>query len=201
MSRGLITGVVVLVAILIIALAAAGWLASQYNGFVGAEEQLEARWSDVETNYQRRLDLIPNLVETVKGAASFEQETFTAVAEARARAGQITLSPEMLRDPQALARFQEAQSEVGSALSRLLVAVERYPELKATESFRDLQVQLEGTENRIAVARQRFNEAVRQYNLSVRRFPGRLVAGLFGFSPRPYFESEQGADKAPEVKF
>lgn len=201
MSRGLITGVVVLVVILIIALAAAGWLASQYNGFVAAEEQIEARWSDVETNYQRRLDLIPNLVETVKGAASFEQETFTAVAEARARAGQITLSPEMLRDPQALARFQEAQSEVGSALSRLLVAVERYPELKATESFRDLQVQLEGTENRIAVARQRFNEAVRQYNLSVRSFPGRLVAGLFGFSPRPYFESEEGADQAPEVKF
>lgn len=201
MSRALLTAVVVLVLLLLIGLGTAAWLAGQYNGFVTAEERIDARWSDVETNYQRRLDLIPNLVETVKGVADFEQETYTAVAEARARAGQVTLTPEMLDNPQALQRFEQAQSEVGSALSRLLVAVERYPQLRANENFRDLQVQLEGTENRIAVARKRFNEAVQQYNLQVRRFPGRLVASLFGFESRPYFEAEAGAEQAPEVSF
>jgi LemA protein len=201
MSRTLVIVVVALILLLLIALGAAAWLTGQYNAIVTAEEQIDARWSDVETSYQRRLDLIPNLVETVKGVADFERETYTAVAEARARAGQVTLTPEMLSNPQALARFQQAQSEVGSALSRLLVAVERYPQLKANENFRDLQVQLEGTENRIAVARRRFNEAVQQYNLMVRRFPGRLVAALFGFEPRPYFEAEAGAEQAPEVAF
>jgi LemA protein len=201
MSRKLLIGVGALILLLLIGLGVVGWLTAQYNALVTAEEQIEARWSDVETNYQRRLDLIPNLVETVKGVADFEKETYTAVAEARARAGQVTLSPEMLNNPQALQRFQQAQSEVGSALSRLLVAVERYPQLKANENFRDLQVQLEGTENRIAVARRRFNEAVQQYNLRVRRFPGRLVAALFGFEARPYFEAEAGAEEAPEVTF
>ena len=201
MSRTLVTGVVILLVLLLIGLGLAGWLTAQYNGMVTAEERIDARWSDVETNYQRRLDLIPNLVETVKGVADFEKETYTAVAEARARAGQVTLTPEMLGNPQALQRFEQAQSEVGSALSRLLVAVERYPQLKANENFRDLQVQLEGTENRIAVSRKRFNEAVQQYNLTVRRFPGRLVAALFGFESRPYFEAEAGAEQAPEVSF
>jgi LemA protein len=201
MSRTLVAGVVVLLVLLLIGLGLAGWLTSQYNALVTAEERIDARWSDVETNYQRRLDLIPNLVETVKGVADFEKETYTAVAEARARAGQVTLTPEMLANPQALQRFEQAQSQVGSALSRLLVAVERYPQLRANENFRDLQVQLEGTENRIAVSRKRFNEAVQQYNLQVRRFPGRLVAALFGFESRPYFEAEAGAEQAPEVSF
>ena len=198
MNKALLGVLVAVVGIvLLVGLIASG----QYNGMVTAEEGVDASWSDVENNYQRRLDLIPNLVETVKGVAEFEQETYTSVAEARARAGQVTLSPEMLKDPQAFAQFEQAQGELSGALSRLLVAVERYPQLKANENFRDLQAQLEGTENRIAVARKRFNDAVRAYNVKIKRFPGRMLAGMFGFSERPYFQASAGADQAPRVEF
>mgnify|MGYP000946541614 CR=1 FL=1 len=171
------------------------------NSVPTAEEQAKAKWADVQNNYQRRSDLIPNLVETVKGAANFEQGTFTAVTEARAKAGQVTLTPESLKDPQAFARFEQAQGELGSALSRLLVTVENYPDLKASQNFRDLQAQLEGTENRITVARQRFNQAVQSYNSSVRVFPASVIASFRNFAARPYFQAKEGADQAPAVKF
>jgi LemA protein len=187
--------------VLLVGIGTVMWGTGQYNRFVELEEGVEEAWSQVENNYQRRLDLVPNLVETVKGVADFEQETFTAVAEARAKAGQVELTPEMLSNPQALARFEQAQSELGSALSRLLVTVERYPQLKASESFRDLLVQLEGTENRIAVSRRNFNQAVRQFNTAIRRFPARLVAAIAGYESRPYFEATEGAEEAPAVSF
>lgn len=192
---------IVLLVVVVVLGGAFMWGKGIYNGFVGFDEAVTSAWSQVENNYQRRMDLIPNLVETVKGAAEFEQETFTAVAEARSKAGEVQLTSETLRDPQALARFEQAQGELSSALSRLLVTVERYPELKATDAFRDLQAQLEGTENRITVARRDFNEAVRAYNTSIRRFPANLVAGFTGFEQRPYFEAREGADEAPKVEF
>jgi len=170
-----------------------------YNRLVGLEEGVEAAWAQVENVYQRRADLIPNLVETVKGARDFEQETLTAVVEARAKVGQMSLDGPP--DAAALQQFQEAQSGLSSALSRLLVVVERYPELKATEAFRDLQVQLEGTENRIAVERRRYNEIARDFNTARRRFPTILIANLLGFAEKPYFEAEAGADQPPKVEF
>ena len=171
-----------------------------YNSLVGLDEKVQSAWSQVENVYQRRSDLIPNLVETVKGAAAFERETFTAVTEARAKAGQVTLSGAPENAAQ-LQQFQQAQDQLSSALSRLMVVVEKYPELKATEAFRDLQSQLEGTENRITVERMRFSEAAREYNTARRRFPTVLIASLMGFDARPYFEAEQGADQPPPVKF
>ena len=189
-------GVLVL-AVILIAVIAAG----TYNSLVPLEQNVRAQWAQVENVYQRRADLIPNLVETVKGVAEFERGTFTEVAEARSRAGQIRLSPELLNDPEAFRAFERTQGELSSALSRLLVTVEQYPQLKANENFRDLQTQLEGTENRIAVARRRFNETVQEYNVLVQRFPGRIVASMFGFAPRPYFEAREGAEQAPAVKF
>lgn len=174
---------------------------STYNGLVAADEQVEEAWGNVQSTYQRRLDLIPNLVNTVKGAADFEQETLTSVTNARARATSINLNVDDLNDPEKLRQFQEAQAELGGALGRLLVVSENYPQLRASESFRDLQVQLEGTENRINVARNRYNEAVRAYNTKVRRFPGALFAGLFGFDRRLSFEAEEGAEQAPTVDF
>lgn len=176
-------------------------LMATYNRFVTLDEQVGEAWAQVENVYQRRMDLIPNLVETVKGVANFEKETYLAVADARAKAGQVTLSKDLLADLSAFARFEQAQGALSSALSRLLVTVERYPELKANENFRDLQSQLEGTENRIAVERRRFNQAVRAYNTAIKRFPGRLIASLFGFEERPYFKADEGAEKAPKVKF
>ena len=159
-------------------------------------------WAQVENVYQRRSDLIPNLVETVKGAASFEKETLTAVIQARASATQVRLDANSIKDPQAFAKFQQAQDGLTSALSRLLVTVEKYPELKANQNYRDLQVQLEGTENRIAVERGRFNEATQAYNTLRRSFPTIIVAGLFRFEDRPYFKATTpGAEKAPAVKF
>jgi LemA protein len=155
----------------------------------------------VENVYQRRSDLIPNLVNTVKGAANFEQETLTRVVEARASASQVKLTPEMLSDPQALQRFDQAQGALGSALSRLLVTVEQYPELKANANYLALQDELAGTENRIAVERRRFTEAVQQYNVAVKRFPMNFVAGMFGFAPKAYFEARAGAEEAPVVNF
>ncbi len=176
-----------------------GAVAAGYNRLVGLEEAVKSAWGQVENVYQRRADLVPNLVETVKGAATFEKDTLTAVTEARARVGQVNLSS--VPDAQQMQRFQAAQDGLSSALSRLLVVVERYPELKATQAFRDLQAQLEGTENRIAVERRRFNEAAQAFNTARRRFPTVLVASLFGFAEKPYFQAAPGSEKAPQVKF
>ncbi len=171
-----------------------------YNGFVNKEEGLKGAWADVETQYQRRADLIPNLVSTVKGYAAHETQTLNDVTEARARATSINLSADDLT-PEKLAQFQQAQAEVRSALGRLIAVSESYPDLKANQNFLELQAQLEGTENRIAVARKDFNAAAQQYNVSVRRFPANLVARMFGFGQKPYFESAEGAAAAPQVTF
>lgn len=170
-----------------------------YNRLVTLDEAVNTTWSQVENVYQRRADLVPNLVETVRGARDFESETLTAVVEARSRVGQATLE----RAPSAaeLGRFQAAQDSLSSALSRLMVVVERYPELKATEAFRDLMAQLEGTENRITVERRRYNEAVQAFNTSRRRIPAVLLAGLFGFDERPYFQAAPDSEHAPAVRF
>ena len=171
-----------------------------YNGFVNREEGLKSAWSNVETQYQRRADLIPNLVNTVKGYAAHETQTLNEVTEARARATSINLSADDLT-PERLAQFQRAQAEVRSALGRLIAVSESYPDLKANQNFLELQAQLEGTVNRIAVARKDFNAAAQQYNVSVRRFPANLVARMFGFGQKPYFESAEGAAAAPQVTF
>ena len=171
-----------------------------YNGFVNREEGLKSAWSNVETQYQRRADLIPNLVNTVKGYAAHETQTLNEVTEARARATSINLSADDLT-PERLAQFQRAQAEVRSALGRLIAVSESYPDLKANQNFLELQAQLEGTENRSAVARKAFNAAAQQYNVSVRRFPANLVARMFGFGQKPYFESAEGAAAAPQVTF
>ena len=171
-----------------------------YNGFVNKEEGLKGAWADVETQYQRRADLIPNLVSTVKGYAAHETQTLNEVTEARARATSINLSADDLT-PERLAQFQRAQAEVRSALGRLIAVSESYPDLKANQNFLELQAQLEGTENRIAVARKDFNAAAQQDNVSVRRFPANLVARMFGFGQKPYFESAEGAAAAPQVTF
>lgn len=180
-------------------------VSSTYNGLVQLDQQTQESWAQVENNYQRRADLVPNLVATVKGAANFEQATLTAVTEARAKVGQVTSGAieNIANDPAAMQRFQEAQQGLSSALSRLMVVVEQYPDLKATAGFRDLQAQLEGTENRIATARMRFNESAREFNTRRDRFPTVLIAGFFGdkFKTKPYFEADAGAEKPPEVKF
>lgn len=171
-----------------------------YNMFVQNEETINGQWAEVETQYQRRADLIPNLVNTVKGYADFEQETLTAVIEARAKATSITLQADDL-SPEKIAQYQQAQDQLSGSLSRLLVAVERYPELKANQNFLELQTQLEGTENRISVARRNFNQSVLAYNSSLRTFPNNLFAGWFGFEIKGYFEAAQGAEQAPTVQF
>ena len=191
MKKWIWIGVVALVAI---------FCYTSYNGLVTKEEGLDSAWSNVETQYQRRADLIPNLVNTVKGYAAHESETLGAVTEARARATSINLSASDLT-PEKLAAFQQAQADVRSALGRLIAVAENYPDLKANQNFLELQAQLEGTENRIAVARKDFNAAAQRYNVAVRRFPSNLIAGLFGFEKKPYFETSEGADKAPEVQF
>ncbi|MDZ7657824.1 LemA family protein [Fodinibius sp.] len=173
----------------------------KYNTLVEQEQTVEQSWAQVENQYQRRADLVPNLVNTVKGAADFEQETLTEVTEARSKASSIQISAEDLNDPQKIQQFQQAQQQLSGALSRMLVTVEKYPELKANQNFRDLQVQLEGTENRIATERQRFNEAVQKYNTTVQRFPNNLFAGIFGFDQKAYFEADEGAQEVPEVNF
>ena len=174
-----------------------------YNEFQSLDEQSKSAWAEVLNQYQRRADLIPNIVATVKGEANFEQETLTKVVEARAKATSIQVTPEMLSDPEAMAKFQAAQGELGSALSRLMVVVEQYPNLKANQGFSDLRVQLEGTENRITVARNRYIETVREYNTLVRSFPTNLTAKLFGYSVKPTFtvENEAEISKPPEVNF
>ena len=176
------------------------WLISSYNGMVKMDEEVSSAWSNVENQYQRRADLIPNLVNVVKGYASHEKETFEAVVSARSKATQITVDPENLT-PEKLQEYQKAQGEVGATLGRLLAITESYPELKANENFKELQAQLEGTENRISVERRNFNEIARTYNSAIRSFPRSIIAGMFGFEKRPYFEAEEGANKAPEVKF
>jgi LemA protein len=177
------------------------WAMGTYNSLVDRQEAVKSAWSQVENVYQRRMDLVPNLVATVRGAADFEKSTITAVTEARAKVGSITVDKSALNDPAQFKKFAAAQGELGGALSRLLAVAENYPALKAAENFRDLQVQLEGTENRIAVERRAFNETAMAYNAAIRRVPTNIVAGFGGFQPRPYFESEPEARKVPQVAF
>lgn len=177
------------------------WGVSIYNNLITLEEGVNQSWAQVENQYQRRADLVPNLVNTVKGVADFEKETYTAVTEARAKVNQINVTPEMLENPQAFQKFQSAQGELGNALSRLLVTVENYPQLKANENFLQLQSQLEGTENRIAVERMKFNQTVQEYNTTIRRFPANFIANMSGFNQKEYFQATEGADQAPKVEF
>ncbi|MEK6781652.1 MAG: LemA family protein [Bacteroidota bacterium] len=176
------------------------WGVGKYNGIVGKDQEVKRTWGDVESDYQRRSDLIPNLVNTVKGYAAFEQKTLTDVIQARASATQIKVDPSNLT-PEKLKEFQQAQSGISSALGRLMVISENYPELKANQNFLDLQAQLEGTENRISVSRKRFNDAVGTYNTAIIGFPGNLVAMIGSFKEKAFFEAAEGSDKAPEVKF
>ncbi|MEQ9089774.1 MAG: LemA family protein [Balneola sp.] len=171
------------------------------NGLVEKEEAVEGAWAQVENQYQRRADLIPNLVNTVKGAANFEQETLTSVIEARSKATSVNINAGDLSDPAKFQQFQQAQGELSGALSRLLVSIERYPELKANSNFRDLQNQLEGTENRISTERKRFNDTAQNYNSSIRKFPTSIFASIGGFERKAYFEADQGAENAPTVDF
>lgn len=176
------------------------WCSTKYNGMVTQDEKVSTAWSNVQTQYQRRADLIPNLVNTVKGYAKHESETLEGVVAARAKATQITIDPENLT-PEKLQEYQKAQGEISSALGKLIAITENYPELKANENFSELQSQLEGTENRITESRRLYNEAVQDFNLMARRFPGNIVASIFGFSAKTKFEASEGSEKAPEVKF
>ncbi|MEE1947236.1 LemA family protein [Pedobacter sp. KR3-3] len=192
--KNVVIGIVVVVALLAL-IGGCG-----YNGLVKLDEDVKTKWNQVETQYQRRADLIPNLVSTVKGAAKFEQGTLTAVIEARSKASQITVDPNKLTEEN-IEKYQAAQGQISQALGRLMVLTENYPELKATDQFRDLSAQLEGTENRITVARKDFNESVQVYNTKVRSFPNNLTAGMFGFSPKAGFKADAGAQNAPKVEF
>lgn len=194
-------GCLILIGILVVVAVLYG--GGVYNSLVGSQQAVEAQWSQVENVYQRRADLVPNLVATVQGAANFEQETLRQVVEARSRVGQISAqaTSEILNDPQRFEQFQQAQDGLSSALSRLLVVSEQYPQLRAVSGFENLMVQLEGSENRIAVERRRFNEVAQDYNTRVRRFPATLFAGMFGFEPKPYFRSQPGSETAPKVDF
>ncbi|MCC7233250.1 MAG: LemA family protein [Bacteroidia bacterium] len=176
------------------------WGIGSYNGLVGSRESVNRSWANVETQYQRRADLIPNLVNTVKGAADFEKSTLEAVVQARAKATSIQIDPDKLT-PEKLQEFQQAQSQLSGALGRLLAVAENYPQLKAVQNFQELQAQLEGTENRISEARRQYNEAAQAYNAGRTKFPRVLIASLFGFNIRPYFEADKGSEKVPEVKF
>ncbi|MDA1028524.1 MAG: LemA family protein [Bacteroidetes bacterium] len=192
--------IVVIGIVLVIGLAIFSGLGT-YNGLVAADESVTQTWADVESQYQRRLDLIPNLVNTVQGAADFESETLQAVVEARAKATSVNVSSDDLGDPDKMASFLAAQESLSGALGRLLVVTENYPDLRATESFRDLTAQLEGTENRISVARRDYNASIASYNLAVRKFPASIVAGMTGFERKVPFEAQPGAEKAPTVSF
>ncbi len=196
LSKGWIIAIVVIgISLLLI-----GSVIGMYNKMPTLEENVGKSWADVESAYQRRSDLIPNLVNTVKGVANFEQQTLTGVVEARAKATSVNIDPAKL-NAESIKQFQQAQGGLSSALSKLMVVVEKYPELKATQNFLELQSQLEGTENRINVSRTKFNEAAQSYNSYIRKFPNNLFAGMFGFEKKAYFEAEAGAEKAPEVKF
>ncbi len=193
-------GCIGLIVLGIIALALFGWVKNGYNGLVKSQESVEAAWSQVENVYQRRADLIPNLVETVKGYAKHEQETLEGVIEARANATKVTIDPTNMT-PEDLQKYQAAQGDVTNALSKLIAVAEAYPDLKANQNFLELQSQLEGTENRITVERNKFNEVAREYNTKRRTFPTNIIAGVFGFGDKPYFQAQPGADVAPKVDF
>lgn len=203
MSKGLGCVAAVVVGLLLVVGIFVLWGVGLYNGLVGGEQTVVAQWAQVENVYQRRADLIPNLVRTVRGAADFERGTLESVVEARARVGQLTVTPEMLENPQAFAQFEQAQDALSSALSRLLVVVERYPELRSVAAFQDLMVQLEGAENRIAVERRRYNEVARDFNTRLKRFPANVIVSALGwdFGEKAYFQAEAGAEVAPEVEF
>lgn len=205
MSTGAKVAIGIVAAIILVVLIFGTWIAGDYNSLVQLDQGVQAQWAQVQNQYQRRMDLIPNLVNTVKGAANFEQSTLTAVTEARAKVGQVSsaAAENIARDPQAFARSQQAQDGLSSALSRLLVVSERYPELKATQNFQDLQVELAGTENRIGLERKRFNDAAGTFNTRRDSFPTVLIAGFFGskFQEKPYFQATAGAEKPPDVNF
>lgn len=196
LSKGLITLLVVLAVVFFIFI----WAKNAFNSMVSQEEQVTSAWSQVENVYQRRADLIPNLVATVKGYAAHEQETLEGVINARAKATQTTIDPANMTE-ESLKQFQAAQGELGNALQRLMVVVERYPDLKANQNFLELQAQLEGSENRITVERQKFNDAAKSFNTSIRQFPRNILAGMFGFERKAYFEAQEGAEQAPKVEF
>ena len=196
MKKGTFSTILVVAVLALVAL----WMVRGYNRMVTEQENVEQAWGQVETQYQRRMDLIPNLVTTVKGAAEKETAALTGVIEARAKATQVTIDPSNIA-PEQLQAFEQAQSGVSSALSRLLVAIEKYPDVKFNKDFQNLEAQLEGTENRIAVARHTFNECAQTYNTLIRKFPNNLIASMFGFERKPYFQSQQGADVAPKVEF
>jgi LemA protein len=200
-SRGCLIAGVVIGGIALLAIGLFLWGTGVYNRLVKLDEGVSGAWSQVESQYQRRADLIPNLVETVKGYAKQEKDVFIAVTEARAKVSQITVTKEVLEDPAAFQKFQQAQDQFSSAISRLLVVSENYPQLKSNENFLALQTQLEGTENRIAVERQRFNQVVQSYNTDIRVFPASVIAGFTGFKEKAYFQAKEGADVAPAVKF
>lgn len=196
MKKSLIT----LLAVGAIVLGLFFWFQGNYNNMVKLDEGVQAAWSQVENVYQRRADLIPNLVATVKGYAQHEQQTLEGVISARSKATQITVDPENLTSEE-LAKYQKAQGELGAALGKLLAITENYPDLKANENFLSLQSQLEGTENRITVERNKYNQVAREYNTTIRQFPKNIVAGMFGFEKKPYFEAQEGAETAPKVEF
>ena len=193
-------GLIALLAVGTVLLGLFFWFQGNYNNMVKLDEGVQAAWSQVENVYQRRADLIPNLVATVKGYAQHEQQTLEGVISARSKATQITVDPENLTSEE-LAKYQKAQGELGAALGKLLAITENYPDLKANENFLSLQSQLEGTENRITVERNKYNQVAREYNTTIRQFPKNIVAGMFGFEKKPYFEAQEGSEKAPEVSF
>lgn len=193
-------GYVVLIVVVAVVLILFFWIKGMYNSMVRMDENVSQAWAQVENVYQRRADLVPNLVATVKGYAEHESSTLEAVVEARAKATQTTVDPSNLSEEE-ISRFMSAQDQLGTAIGRLLVSVESYPDLKANQNFLELQAQLEGTENRITVERQKFNEAARNYNVAIRRFPNNIFAGMFGFEKKGYFEASEGAEQVPVVSF
>jgi LemA protein len=201
MSKGLIITLSILGGLLLVVIITIGWGVGVYNKIVAKDQGVKSAWSQVENQYQRRYDLIPNLVETVKGFAKQEREVLIGVTEARASVGQMKVTPEVLNNPQAFQNFQKAQDGLSSALSRLMVVVEKYPELKSNQNFLELQSQLEGTENRIAVERRKFNEIVQDFNSMILSFPTKIIASFCGFHEAQYFQSVAGSEKAPQVKF
>lgn len=201
MSKGWIITLGILGLLILFVIIIVGYFISAHNSLVAAEETVKKQWGQVQNTYQRRLDLIPNLVETVKGYATHEKETFTSVTEARSKISQINMTPDMLKNADQFAKFSEAQAGLSSALSKLMVVMEKYPELKANENFKALQVELAGTENRIAVERKRYNDMVNAYNTEIRTIPKNFIAGMFNFKEYNYFKAEEGAEKAPKVKF
>jgi LemA protein len=201
MKKGWIIALGILAFIVIAVIVIVSWGVRRYNSFVTLNEGVSQAWSQVENVYQRRSDLIPNLVATVKGVANFEKETYTAVTEARAKVGQVKITADQLSDPDAFQKFQRAQEGLSGALQRLMVVSENYPQLKANENFLQLQAQLEGTENRITVERQKFTQVVQEFNTAIKKFPGVIIANFGGFKEKQYFKAQEGAEQAPKVQF